>query len=203
METVHVTFDELTAMASKQFSSRPGLQSMTPATSSSGLVPYPIPQKPFPMAAAPSAIDIANSLVSSSIDQDAPLTSILLTQEQEHSQIISQGVEESPKIPHFHDDLLDESLQEDLTSQGSSSNVRPSYTPLKLIGRWTKDHPIANVIRDPSRSVSTRKQLKTDSMLCYFDAFLAFVKLKNFKQAITEPSWIDAMQEEICEFERL
>nr|GEY40236.1 retrovirus-related Pol polyprotein from transposon TNT 1-94 [Tanacetum cinerariifolium] len=28
-------------------------------------------------------------------------------------------------------------------------------------------------------------------------------KLKNFKQAMTEPSWIDAMQEEIHEFERL
>ncbi|GKE04535.1 retrovirus-related pol polyprotein from transposon TNT 1-94 [Tanacetum coccineum] len=33
-ETIHVTFDELTAMASKQFSSGPGLHYMTPATSS-------------------------------------------------------------------------------------------------------------------------------------------------------------------------
>ncbi|GKD22588.1 integrase, catalytic region, zinc finger, CCHC-type containing protein, partial [Tanacetum coccineum] len=47
METIHVTFDELTPMASKQFSSRPGLQSMTLATSSSGLVPNPVPQQPF------------------------------------------------------------------------------------------------------------------------------------------------------------
>ncbi|GJW67681.1 hypothetical protein Tco_0122105 [Tanacetum coccineum] len=37
IETIYVTFDELTAMASKQFSSGPGLHSMTPATSSSGL----------------------------------------------------------------------------------------------------------------------------------------------------------------------
>ncbi|GJZ06796.1 retrovirus-related pol polyprotein from transposon TNT 1-94 [Tanacetum coccineum] len=35
METIYVTFDELTAMASEQFSSGPGLQLMTPATSSS------------------------------------------------------------------------------------------------------------------------------------------------------------------------
>ncbi|GJT96229.1 retrovirus-related pol polyprotein from transposon TNT 1-94 [Tanacetum coccineum] len=53
-----------------------------------------------------------------------------------------------------------------------------------------------NVIDDPSRSVSTRKQLETD-------AFLTSVEPKNFKQAMTEPSWIDAMQEEIHEFERL
>ncbi|GJQ93170.1 retrovirus-related pol polyprotein from transposon TNT 1-94 [Tanacetum coccineum] len=43
MEAIHVMFDELTSMASKQFSSGPGLQFMTPATSSSGLVPNPIP----------------------------------------------------------------------------------------------------------------------------------------------------------------
>nr|GEV72859.1 retrovirus-related Pol polyprotein from transposon TNT 1-94 [Tanacetum cinerariifolium] len=69
--------------------------------------------------------------------------------------------------------------------------------------RRTKDHPIANIIDDPSRFVSTRKQLETDAMWCYFDAFLASVEPKNFKQAMTEPSWIDAMQEEIHEFERL
>ncbi|GKA88020.1 retrovirus-related pol polyprotein from transposon TNT 1-94 [Tanacetum coccineum] len=34
IETIHVTFDELTAMASEQFSSRPGLHSMTLGTSS-------------------------------------------------------------------------------------------------------------------------------------------------------------------------
>ncbi|GJR60857.1 retrovirus-related pol polyprotein from transposon TNT 1-94 [Tanacetum coccineum] len=79
----------------------------------------------------------------------------------------------------------------------------PSHTPFEVIGRWTKDHPIANVIGDPSRSVSTRKQLKTDAMWCYFDAFLTSVEPKNFKLATTEPSWINAMQEEIHEFERL
>ncbi|GJR93767.1 retrovirus-related pol polyprotein from transposon TNT 1-94 [Tanacetum coccineum] len=60
-----------------------------------------------------------------------------------------------------------------------------------------------NVIGDPSRSVSIRKQLETDVMWCYFHAFLTSVEPKNFKQAMTEPSWIDAVQEEIHEFERL
>ncbi|GJU81220.1 retrovirus-related pol polyprotein from transposon TNT 1-94 [Tanacetum coccineum] len=123
------------------------------------------------------------------------------TQDQEHSPIISQGFEESPKTPHFHDDPLHESLHENSTSQGSSSNVRSSHTPFISLGRWTKDHQIENVIRYPSRSVSTRKQLQTDAMWCYFDAFLTSVEPKNFKQAMTEPSWIDAMQEERINFE--
>ncbi|GJR07837.1 retrovirus-related pol polyprotein from transposon TNT 1-94 [Tanacetum coccineum] len=104
METIHVTFDELTAMASKQFGSIPELHLMTPATSSSGLVPKPILQQPcnppnkykwdrlfqpmfdeyfnppiifvslVPVVAEPRAIDIADSPVSTSIDLDAPST---------------------------------------------------------------------------------------------------------------------------------
>ncbi|GJX65188.1 hypothetical protein Tco_0299531 [Tanacetum coccineum] len=150
------------------------------------------------VAAAPRAVEIADSPVSTSIGEDAPSTSISSTQEQEHSSIIFQGVKESPKTPLFY-----EPLHEDSTSQGSSSNVGPSHTPFELTGRWTKDHPIGNVIGDPSRSVSTRKQLKTDAIWCYFVAFLTSVEPKNFKQAMNEPSWIDAMQEEIHEFERL
>ncbi|GJV02900.1 retrovirus-related pol polyprotein from transposon TNT 1-94 [Tanacetum coccineum] len=214
IETIHVTFDELTAMASEQFSSGPELHSMTPATSSSGLIPNPVSQQPCiapkrddwdrlfqPMfdeyfnhlsiavstvqeAAAPRAVVLADSLVSTSIDQDAPSI-------------------KSPKTSTFRDDPLHESLHEDSTSQGSSSNVRKTHTPFEHLGRWTKDHPIANVIRDPSRSVSTRKQLQSDAMWCYFDAFLTLVEPKNFKQAMTEPSWIDEMQEEIHKFQRL
>nr|GFA72656.1 hypothetical protein [Tanacetum cinerariifolium] len=94
-------------------------------------------------------------------------------------------------------------IDQDAPSTRSSSNVRPIYTSFKSLSRWTKDYPIANVIGDPSRSVSTIKQLETDAMWCYFDAFLTSIKPKNFKQAMTEPSWINAMKEEIHKFERL
>ncbi|GKB68768.1 retrovirus-related pol polyprotein from transposon TNT 1-94, partial [Tanacetum coccineum] len=89
------------------------------------------------------------------------------------------------------------------TSQGSSSNVRQTYTLFEHLSKWTKDHPIANMIEDPSCFVSTRKQLQTDVMQCYFDAFLTSVEPKNFKQAMIEPSWMKAMQEEVHEFKRL
>ncbi|GJZ34876.1 retrovirus-related pol polyprotein from transposon TNT 1-94 [Tanacetum coccineum] len=168
----------LTAMASEQLGLGPGLQSMTPATSSSGLVPNPILQQPCnpppkddwdrlfqPMLDEyfnpPRIVDLVDSPVSTSIDQDAPST-------------------KSSKIPHFHDDPLHESLHEDSTSQGSSSNVRPIHTPFESLGRWTKDHPISNVISDPSCAVSTRKKLQTDTMWCYFDTFLTLVKTDEF-----------------------
>nr|GFB11400.1 hypothetical protein [Tanacetum cinerariifolium] len=105
---------------------------------------------PVPVAAAPRPVDPTGSLVSTSIDQDAPSTSNPSTQEQEQSPIIIQGVEESSKTPHFHDDPLHETLHENLTSQGSSSNVQPYHTLLDLLGKWTKNHPLANMIGDPS-----------------------------------------------------
>ncbi|GKC27387.1 hypothetical protein Tco_1034681, partial [Tanacetum coccineum] len=46
IEIIHVTFDELTSMASEQFSSGLGLHSMTPTTSSFGLVPNSVSQQP-------------------------------------------------------------------------------------------------------------------------------------------------------------
>ncbi|GKE90415.1 hypothetical protein Tco_1567890, partial [Tanacetum coccineum] len=119
------------AMASEQFSLGPGLHSMPPATSSLGLVTNPVSQQPCilpkrddwdrlfqPMfneyfnppsivvslvqeAAALRVVVLADSSMSTFIDQDAPST-----QEQEHSPNISQGFEESPKTPIFRDDPL-------------------------------------------------------------------------------------------------
>nr|GEW46089.1 hypothetical protein [Tanacetum cinerariifolium] len=210
IETIQVTFDELTTLASEKFSSGLGLHSLTHATPSSGLIPNTIPQQPcippnrddqdhlfqpmfdeyftppsidispIPVAVIPRAVDLADSPVSMSIDQDASSTSIPSTQEQEHSPNISQRFEESPKTPNFRDDPLHASLHKDSTSQGSSSNVRQTHTPLKHLGIWTKVHRIANLIGVPSRFVSTRKQLQTDSMWCYFDAFLTSVKMDEF-----------------------
>nr|GEV67731.1 retrovirus-related Pol polyprotein from transposon TNT 1-94 [Tanacetum cinerariifolium] len=156
--------------------------------------PSTIVVSPVPVANAPSAIDLANSLVSTSTDQDAPSTSIPSTKDQKHSPIISQGFEESLKMPHFNDDPLHDSLHEDSTSHGSSSNVRPIHTPFKSLGRWTKDHSIAKVIKDLSRSVSTRKQLQNDLMWCYFDAFQTKEEGIDFKESFASVARIEAIR---------
>ncbi|GKA99339.1 retrovirus-related pol polyprotein from transposon TNT 1-94, partial [Tanacetum coccineum] len=47
IETIHVDFDELTAIASEHSSSGPALHEITPAIISSGLMPNPHPSTPF------------------------------------------------------------------------------------------------------------------------------------------------------------
>ncbi|GKF82713.1 hypothetical protein Tco_0244369 [Tanacetum coccineum] len=67
--------------------------------------PPPIVVSLVQEAPAPRAEVLADSPVSTSIDQDASSTKL-------------------PKTPTFHDDPLNESPNEDSTSHGSSSNVR-------------------------------------------------------------------------------
>ncbi|GJV50534.1 retrovirus-related pol polyprotein from transposon TNT 1-94 [Tanacetum coccineum] len=154
METIHVMFDELTEMASEQFSSGLGLQLMTPAPSSSGLPmfdEYFNPPSSFvslgPVAVAPRTVEIAATPSSTTIDQDASSSSTLSTNRQKQFSIISQSVEEPIPNAHF-DDPCHEPLHDVSTSQESSSNVQSSRSPLELIGKWTKDHPLANVKKE-------------------------------------------------------
>ncbi|GKG30028.1 retrovirus-related pol polyprotein from transposon TNT 1-94, partial [Tanacetum coccineum] len=51
--------------------------------------------------------------------------------------------------------------------------------------------------------VSTRRQLHEQALFCYYDAFLTVVEPKNYKDALTQSCWIEAIQEELNEFERL
>ncbi|GKA80609.1 retrovirus-related pol polyprotein from transposon TNT 1-94 [Tanacetum coccineum] len=82
-------------------------------------------------------------------------------------------------------------------------NVHSVNQPSKNINKWTKDHPLDNVIGDPSRSVSTRHQLQDEAIFCYFDAFLSSVEPKSYKDVLTESCWIESIQEELNEFECL
>nr|GFA73230.1 integrase, catalytic region, zinc finger, CCHC-type, peptidase aspartic, catalytic [Tanacetum cinerariifolium] len=48
-----------------------------------------------------------------------------------------------------------------------------------------------------------RLQLHEQALFCYYDAFLTSVDPKTYKEALTQSCWIEAMQEELNEFERL
>ncbi|GKC84039.1 retrotransposon protein, putative, ty1-copia subclass, partial [Tanacetum coccineum] len=90
----------------------------------------------------------------------------------------------------------------------SSSDVIPTVvqtaTPNpEYVTKWTKDHPLDNIIGELESHVFTRLQLHEQALFCYYDAFLSLVKLKTYKDALTQSCWIEAMQEELNEFEHL
>ncbi|GKF56069.1 retrovirus-related pol polyprotein from transposon TNT 1-94, partial [Tanacetum coccineum] len=77
----------------------------------------------------------------------------------------------------------------------------PNHQVSKHNSKWTKDHPLENIIGELDRPVSTKLQLHEQARFCYYDAFLTAVEPKTYKDALTQSCWIEAIQEELNEFE--
>ncbi|GJR50496.1 hypothetical protein Tco_1401017 [Tanacetum coccineum] len=75
--------------------------------------------------------------------------------------------------------------------------------PPAHLRKWSKDYPLDNIFGNPSRPVSTRKQLASDTLWCCFHTELSKVEPKNFKMAVIEDCWFQVIQDEIHEFDRL
>nr|GFC62590.1 retrovirus-related Pol polyprotein from transposon TNT 1-94 [Tanacetum cinerariifolium] len=66
-----------------------------------------------------------------------------------------------------------------------------------------KDHPLEQVIGNPSQSVRTRRQLESDAEMCMFALTVSQIEPKNIKEAMGDSAWIESMQEELHQFDRL
>ncbi|GJT61192.1 hypothetical protein Tco_1004725 [Tanacetum coccineum] len=188
-------------MASEQSSSRPVLHEMTLGTLSSGLVPQPPSSTPF----VPLTRDNWDTLLQPLFDEyfhplpcvDHPVPKVV--------GLVSAVLTGLPSSTSVDQDApsLKPSSEESSFQVVILNNVHLVNQPPIHISKWTKDHPIDNVIGDPSRPVSTRHQLQNEALFCYCVTFLSSGEPKSYKEALTESCWIKAMQEELNEFERL
>nr|GFC04383.1 hypothetical protein [Tanacetum cinerariifolium] len=78
-----------------------------------------------------------------------------------------------------------------------SSNMHTFYQRYPSEHRWTKDHPLEQVIGNPSQSVRTRRQLESDAEMCMFVLTVSQTEPKNIKEAMVDSAWIESMQEEL------
>ncbi|GKA08598.1 retrovirus-related pol polyprotein from transposon TNT 1-94 [Tanacetum coccineum] len=149
---------------------------------------------------------------STTVDQDAPSPSNSQTTPKTQPLIIPNDVEEDNhdiEVAHMGNDPYFGILILEIPSDQSSSSdsihiiVHPDHQIFEHNSKWTKDHPLENIIGELDRPVSTRLQLHEQVLFCYYDAFLTAVEPKTYKDALTQSCWIEAMQEELNEFERL
>ncbi|GJU51589.1 retrovirus-related pol polyprotein from transposon TNT 1-94 [Tanacetum coccineum] len=84
-----------------------------------------------------------------------------------------------------------------------NSNMHTFNQPQNSEYRWTKDHPLTQVRGNPSKPVQTRRQLATDPEMCMFALTVSIVEPKNIKEAMADSAWIEAMQDELHQFDRL
>ncbi|GJU32614.1 retrovirus-related pol polyprotein from transposon TNT 1-94 [Tanacetum coccineum] len=85
----------------------------------------------------------------------------------------------------------------------SNSNMHTFNQPQDSAYRWIKDHPLTQVHGNPSKPVQTRRQLATDPEMCMFALTVSIIEPKNIKEAMADSAWIEAMQEELHQFDRL
>ncbi|GKC76829.1 retrovirus-related pol polyprotein from transposon TNT 1-94 [Tanacetum coccineum] len=91
IETIHVDFDELTAMASKQFSSGLGPQLLTPGTLSSGLMPNPPPPTPYYFNPPPSVASPVPAVVAPDPTVVALWSTVQLTCFKKQGLVVAKG----------------------------------------------------------------------------------------------------------------
>nr|GEX92035.1 retrotransposon protein, putative, unclassified [Tanacetum cinerariifolium] len=84
-----------------------------------------------------------------------------------------------------------------------NSNMHTFNQPQDSEYRWTKDHPLEQVCGNPSKLVQTRQQLATDPEMCMFVLTVSTTELKTIKEAMADFAWIEAMQEELHQFNRV
>nr|GEW93545.1 hypothetical protein [Tanacetum cinerariifolium] len=255
METMNVTFDELSAMAFEQNSSRPGLQSMTSGQISfkheltyapSTITPQRLSERdldilfeplhneylggrpveaPRAIHAAPVVQNLQALTASMSLQDSAPINSSNTPVSSHNADATSQqhaqqqrNLTPSPtasaadNVPNvgFEEELFVNPFGTPSTESTVSStqcvdpsNMHTFYQPYPYDYQWTKDHPLEQVIREPSRPVLTRNQLKTDDDMCIYTLTVSILEPNTVKEALTNPAWIESMQEELHQFIRL
>nr|GEX39883.1 reverse transcriptase domain-containing protein [Tanacetum cinerariifolium] len=72
-----------------------------------------------------------------------------------------------------------------------------------LFARFGTPRAIISDRGEPSRPVLTRNQLPSDGDMCMYALIVSTMESKNVKEAMTDPAWIDSMQEELLQFKRL
>ncbi|GJX91988.1 retrovirus-related pol polyprotein from transposon TNT 1-94 [Tanacetum coccineum] len=184
METIHVDFDELTTMDSEQSSSGPALHEMTPGILSSGLVPQPPSLTPFVLPIR----DDWDTLLQRLFDEyfhpppcvDHPVPEVAAP-----VPVFSTG---SPSST---------SVDQDAPSPSTSQTPQASPSYVIAPGAEEADHDIEvvvipnnvhSVIQLPEHISKWTKDHSIDN---------------SYKEALTGSCWIEVMQEELNEFERL
>ncbi|GJZ56710.1 ribonuclease H-like domain-containing protein [Tanacetum coccineum] len=180
METIHVKFDELTSMASKCNNLEPRFNYTNFQDSSED------------SQSVPSKIDFDNLF--------GPLY------EEYYAMSPPEASDNSATHTLDNNDTSSSSsivVEEDEAPQIDPSNMHEFHQTHRSTNKWTKNHPIEQVIGDPSKPVMIRRQLHTDAEVCMYALTGSTTELKNIKEAMLDASWIESIQDELNQFKHL
>ncbi|KAI3758690.1 hypothetical protein L6452_06261 [Arctium lappa] len=97
-----------------------------------------------------------------------------------------------------NDDQTEDVQQDD--GYLDDQNDQSTHTPPPHTNKWTKEHLMHQIIGNPSKPVQTRSATTNE---CLYDSFLSKIEPNHVSEALKDPDWIAAMQEELNQFEEL
>ncbi|GJU97040.1 hypothetical protein Tco_1326311 [Tanacetum coccineum] len=163
---------------------------------------------------APRNSEVSDNSIANTLDnEDTPSSSSIIVQDIDASQIVTSSEEtiaQESSTPVL-DSHSNEQIQEDLAeldrniimhsfgnpefkeAELSSNyqdppNLHEFHQQHRYTDKWTKNHPIKQVIGDPSKPVTTRSRLRTDAELCMYALIASIIEPKNIKEAMLDHS---------------
>ncbi|GJV18351.1 retrovirus-related pol polyprotein from transposon TNT 1-94 [Tanacetum coccineum] len=158
------------------------------------------------------------SLLSPTLNnEDTYSSSLIIVEENEAPQVVSSLEEPITNEPTtlVSDNNADDSVQEDVAELDKNTFINPFYTHAleeaessstyqdpsnmhefyqqhRLTDKWTKNHPIEQVIGDPSKPVMTRSRLHTNDEICMYALTVSTTEPTNIKESMLDHSWTNA-----------
>nr|GEX64367.1 putative ribonuclease H-like domain-containing protein [Tanacetum cinerariifolium] len=226
METMNVSFDELSAMAFAQRSSKPGLQSMTSGQISSGLnLTYSLStitsQQPTegeldllfealyddyiggqPSATARSVLTVQAPQVRQSSTTSTSIADTTPTPTNSSSTIFPNTSQDVGELNSQH-------VQQQGNHAHLQSEIFADNVPNAMFDGNTFVNPFANPSTSAAES-SSSQNVDPSNMDTFYQQYpheFQWTKdhplEQNVKEAMTDLAWIDSMQEELLQFKRL
>nr|GEX43948.1 hypothetical protein [Tanacetum cinerariifolium] len=206
METMNVSFDELSAMAFEQRSSKPRLQSMTSGQISSGLDLTYAPSTITTQQPTEGELDLLfEAMYDDYIGGHPPATARTVPPAQEPQ--VRQTSTESTTIA--------DTAPTPTNSSSLATNIPITSQDVDklnlnaMVDVNTFFNPFANSCTNAAES-SSSQNVDPSNMHTFYQSYpYEFQWTKdhpleqNVKEAMTDPAWIDSMQEELLKFKRL
>nr|GEW24009.1 hypothetical protein [Tanacetum cinerariifolium] len=214
IKTMNLSFDELSAMAFEQRNSKPRLQSeldllfeamhddyiggQSSADSRSVLTAQAQQVRQLSTTStsiadtAPTPTNSssqATNFLGTSLDIDG-----LSLQQQAQQQGNQASLQPETVADNVSNAMFDENSFVNPFATSSTSGAESSSSQY--------DHPLEQVIEEPSRPVLTKNQLRSDGDMCMYALTVSTMEPKNVKEAMTDPTWIESMQEELLQFKK-
>jgi len=103
------------------------------------------------------------------------------------------------KLPQEQQEESSPQEEEEPTNEENSPPNMPQHVVTQKHFKYKSFHPMDNLSTNISTSIRTHSSLHN---FCAFFAFVPHIEPRNYLEALNDSNWINAMQEELNQFER-